>query len=112
MESTKFNANVSIPQSNDSKPTLKDPTFRSKITQSIGHGEDAKNSIIYLILKYSFISGCILTAILTLNFWIEKLWGNPYVKSEDFISHIIKSWQIIIPVITLTLGYAFGQSKK
>lgn len=113
MEETKFNAENPLPQEQERKSELnRNLDFRSKITESIGHGDDAKNSIIYLTLKYCFISGCIITIIITVNFWIEKSQQNSEISSENYVSYITKGWQIVLPIITLALGYSFGQSKK
>ena len=112
MEDTKFNSYLKLPEEDKPKTEIiYSESFRAKITQNIGHGDDAKNSIIYLTLKYCFISGCIISIILTVNYWIEK-YQNGTSTNEDFITYIIKGWGIVIPIITLALGYAFGQSKK
>lgn len=112
MEETKLNNELPLPIDVIPKTEISvNENFRAKITKSIGHGEDAKNSLIYLTLKFSFITGCIITGILTINFWIDKYQGNGN-DNESFITYITKGWQIIIPIITLALGYAFGKSQK
>jgi hypothetical protein len=82
--------------------------INGKITGVIGTGQNAKDSLIYLTLKWAFISGCVLTSLICINNWF-------FVKEDnnvDMTSSITKIWEIIIPVITLALGYAFGKSHK
>ena len=78
-----------------------------KITQTIGRGEDARNSFVYLTLKWSFIVGIVITGIIVINNWFFVT----ELKVPDIIGDISSTWEIVIPVITLALGYAFGKSK-
>jgi hypothetical protein len=82
--------------------------FLSKITENIGTGDDAKNSLIYLTLKWAFISGIVITTLIVINHWAFRL----NEKIPDFMSDIKIAWEILIPIITLALGYAFGKSHK
>ena len=51
MEDTKFNSDLKLPEEDKPKTEIiYSESFRAKITQNIGHGDDAKNSIIYLTL--------------------------------------------------------------
>lgn len=84
------------------------PDAHGKITSTIGTGEVAKDSIIYLVIRWSFISGTIITLILVVNNWIFR----ENEKVPDLTNDIKVTWSIVIPIITLALGYAFGKSKK
>lgn len=107
-----FNDSTPLPQNEDQNIQVKtDVQFRAKITQSIGHGEDAKNSLIYVTLKYTFISGIVLTVIVAVNHWYDKSQSDE-VTNEHFIESLVRGWQLIIPIITLSLGYAFGKAEK
>ena len=79
-----------------------------KITETLGSGDNARNSIIYLTIKWSFISGCVISLFVILNYWFFR----QNEKVPDFTEDIKMVWEIIIPIITLSLGYAFGKSQK
>lgn len=85
-----------------------EPDARGKISDTIGTGDVAKDSIIYLVIKWSFISGTIITVFLILNNWFFR----QNEKVPDLTNDIKTTWTIVIPIITLALGYAFGKSKK
>lgn len=74
-----------------------------KITHSIGTGENAKNSIVWMTITWSFGIGAVITvAILALCFVQGK---------GDYVDSIKSVWAVFVPIITLALGYAFGKSK-
>lgn len=74
-----------------------------KITHNIGTGENAKNSIVWMTITWSFL----IAAFLSLLFF------SLVVAHKDFayIDHIKSIWAIFVPIITLALGYAFGKNK-
>ena len=78
-----------------------------KITKTIGRGEDARNSFVYLTLQWAFIIGTALTVLIFLNKW--------FFEEDNVVPNIVDDitsvWKIVIPLITLALGYAFGKSK-
>ena len=80
----------------------------SDITKRIGRGQDASNSIVYLVIKWAFWTGFIITLIVAINYWVFR----EKEKVPDFIGDISALWDIIVPIITLTLGYHFGKSNK
>jgi len=84
------------------------PDTHGKITDTIGTGEVAKDSIIYLVIKWSFISGTIISSLLIVNNWLFR----ENEKVPDLTNDIKATWSIVIPIITLALGYAFGKSKR
>lgn len=79
------------------------------ISQYLGTGENAKNSIVYLVLKYSFISAIIITFLVVFNYWLFRDGGN---KVPDIVGDLKIIWEIITPIITLALGYAFGKNER
>ena len=79
-----------------------------KITDIVGSGDNARNTFVYLTLKWSFIAGLIITGLVVLNHWCFRL--ND--KIPDFMGDIKITWGIVVPIITLALGYAFGKSEK
>lgn len=84
------------------------PDTHGRITDTIGTGEVAKDSIIYLVIKWSFISGTVITSLLFINNWIFR----ENEKVPDLTNDIKNTWGILIPIVTLALGYAFGKSRK
>ena len=84
--------------------TLKNP-FIPEITRTIGQGDDAKNSIVYLVIKWAFFAGGFITSLCFINNWF-------FDKEKSFcvVDAIRIIWEIIMPIITLALGYAFGKS--
>ena len=79
-----------------------------KITTTIGSGENARNSFVYLTLKWSFYTGIILTFLVVINNWLFTKEG----KVPDIMGDLKGTWGIVVPLITLALGYAFGKSKE
>lgn len=73
------------------------------VTQQIGSGEHAQNSIVYRTILWSFVGGGLLSAasiIIALNK------GN--ASALDEVKDI---WSIFAPLITLALGYLFGKGR-
>lgn len=102
----KINTNIDIPESSNTRLTTGDIII-SKITETIGRGEDARNSFVYLTIKWSFIAGCIITVLIVVNHWLFRM--NETIP--DFTHDIQLVWDIVVPMITLALGYAFGKSR-
>ncbi|MFT0234998.1 hypothetical protein ACMSFF_26285 [Bacteroides faecis] len=94
-------------------PTDNKQNFRwrseGQIPQIIGSGEDAKNSIIYLVLKWAFIAAAVISTLVIINNWLFRDCEN---KVPDITSDLKVIWEIVTPIITLALGYAFGKSEK
>ncbi len=79
------------------------------IPQYLGTGENAKNSIIYLVLKYSFISAIFITVLVIINYWFFR---DIDKKVPDIVGDLKTIWEIITPIIALALGYAFGKNER
>lgn len=73
------------------------------VTQQIGSGEHAQNSIVYRTILWSFIGGGVLS---TASVIIAFVKGSPSVLSE-----VKDIWSIFAPLITLALGYLFGKGR-
>jgi hypothetical protein len=78
-----------------------------KITKTIGRGEDARNSFVYLTLRWAFIVGSVITVFIIINKWFFEDDSN----ATSIMADISNAWEIVVPIITLALGYAFGKSK-
>jgi hypothetical protein len=73
------------------------------VTQQIGSGEHAQNSIVYRTILWSFIGGGVLSAasiVIALN-----------KGSATALGEIKDIWSIFAPLITLALGYLFGKGR-
>lgn len=73
-----------------------------KIADIIGDGDNAKNSFVWIAVRWSFIIGGLITSALFIRS------GCVNVNIFEDIKGV---WDIFIPVITLALGYAFGKGK-
>ena len=88
---------------------VKTKNSETSITNIIGSGEDARNSIIYLVLKWAFIAAAVISTLVIINNWLFRDCEN---KVPDITSDLKVIWEIVTPIITLALGYAFGKSEK
>lgn len=84
-----------------------DTSTPGRITQTIGRGEDARNSFVYLTLLWAFIVGSAITVIIVLNKWFFE----EDMVVPNLMGDISNAWEIVVPLITLALGYAFGKAK-
>lgn len=100
-----FDSDITLP--NEKKDDKFDKSISGSITGIIGRGEDARNSFVYLTIKWAFISGCIATVLVVVNSWLFR--KNEMVP--DFGHDVELVWDIVVPIITLALGYAFGKSR-
>jgi uncharacterized integral membrane protein len=73
------------------------------ITQTIGTGDNAKNSIVWMTITWSFVVAGALSLLLF----------SLVVAEKDFkyVQEIKSVWSVFIPLITLALGYAFGKNQ-
>lgn len=93
---------------NEKGAFLKKPDKVGKVTETIGTGANAKDSIVYLTIKWAFISGVVISIFIITNNWIFRV----NEKVPDFGTDMIRTWDFIVPIITLALGYAFGKAEK
>lgn len=107
MNDSKFNIDLQIPEDKKKMELNKNP-LKGKIADTIGEGDNARDSFIYLTLKWAFISGCVATVVVAVNHWLFRC----HEKVPDFMGDIKIAWDIIVPLITLALGYAFGKSRN
>ena len=86
------------------RPPKGKPAETSAISRTIGSGDDAKNSIVWITIRWSLIIGGLVTLALYLR---------PVYCASDYdgslIEDIKSTWSIFMPVITLALGYIFGK---
>lgn len=80
-----------------------------KIAGFLGTGENAKHAIVYLVIKYAFISGVVASIIVCANNWFFRDSDN---QVPNITSDIRIVWEILTPIITLALGYLFGKKEN
>lgn len=90
-----------VPPSED---VSKGESVVSKISREIGTGDAAKDSFVYLTIRWSFLVG----AITTLAIFVKGFMSCP---PDDSIEMVKNVWSVFMPVITLALGYAFGKGR-
>lgn len=73
------------------------------VTQQIGSGEHAQNSIVYRTILWSFIGGGSLSVASVVLAFAK---GSPSALSD-----VKDVWSIFAPLITLALGYLFGKGR-
>ena len=73
------------------------------VTQMIGSGEHAQNSIVYRTILWSFIGGGLLSGA-SVVIALTRGSATPFGDVKDV-------WAIFAPLITLSLGYLFGKGK-
>lgn len=78
--------------------------YVGEINQKIGTGDNAKDAIAYLCLKWSFA----LLAIILLLLSVYSAIMIYKEKEESFVDNLLKGCGIITPIITLLLGYIFA----
>lgn len=99
-----------VPNTNPSGETSPVANMLGTISKTIGTGENAKNSIVWMTITWSFciasgITACIFILLLITYFNTDKEYFNNLIK------HSFSMWSIFTPIITLALGYAFGRNE-
>ncbi|WP_112197820.1 hypothetical protein [Rahnella sp. NRRL B-41462] len=111
---------VTIPEENQknsgSIPTIKDggvsgASMPGTLAKEIGTGEHAKDSFIWMTLKYCFYIGAILSACIFLAYFHFAFDRNDPDRI-DVIAALKDIWSIFTPILTLALGYAFGKKDR
>lgn len=76
------------------------------IAQTIGHGDNAKNSFIWVTIRLSFLIGSLITTAI----YLRPVYCQTDL-SNNLLEDIKSTWSIFMPVITLALGYSFGKGR-
>lgn len=97
---------------NSNRNRVQDTTAKSKdsIESIIGKGDDAKNSIMWITIRWCLAIPLIITVLHFVTLWIAY-----YLKLEneykDIKEYMVKIWSVFAPIITLALGYLYGKSE-
>lgn len=85
----------------------------NKISDLIGKGDDAKNSIVWIIIRWSLIIPSGITVLYFITMWIVYLYNLDFaVQVSQIREHILKVWAVFSPLITLALGYIYGKTNS
>lgn len=110
---------VVIPSSTNSNPhsvsgkneiTTPSNNLFGTITKTIGTGENAKNSIVWMTITWSFVIATGISFILLIFLGIAYFQDKESLIT-DLTKNITTVWSIFTPIITLALGYAFGRNE-
>lgn len=80
------------------------------IAKLIGTGENAKNSIIWMTITWSFYIASGITLLLFISLWVAYYNENA-TEITEIKKQMITMWSVFTPIITLALGYAFGKNE-
>ncbi len=81
------------------------------IAAQIGTGEHARDSFIWMTLKYCFNLAAFFSMAIIVLFGYFLISENKPDK-VDIVSDLKDIWSIFTPIITLALGYAFGKRER
>lgn len=81
------------------------------IAAQIGTGEHARDSFIWMTLRYCFNLAAFFSVGVLAVFGYYAIADNQPDKI-DIISNLKDIWSIFTPIITLALGYAFGKRER
>ena len=82
------------------------------VSNIIGTGKHAQDSVVWLTIKWSFGLGLGLSLALLIFMWPSSPDGiHPPIEAKFPIDHLKTIWSIFVPIITLALGYMFGKGK-
>lgn len=102
--------NASSTASDNTADTRPATNLLGKISQTIGTGENAKNSIVWMTITWSFCIAAGITFLLFISLWLAY-YNKNIPEIAELKKHMINMWSIFTPVITLALGYAFGKNE-
>ncbi|WP_050978159.1 hypothetical protein [Herbaspirillum sp. GW103] len=77
-----------------------------KFAELFGSGEHAKNTFIWVAMRWSFVIGCVISSALFVRALVFP------ERAPNLIDEIKSTWNIFVPIITLALGYAFGKGSE
>lgn len=80
------------------------------ITRTIGTGQNAKDSIVWMTITWSFYIATGITVIFCI-FLAIVYYQNKETLILELMKHMFSVWSIFTPLITLSLGYAFGRNE-
>lgn len=86
-------------------------TKPGKIADEIGTGEHAKDSFIWMTLKYCFYLGALFSVCIMIAFF-HFSFDKDDPNKIDIVAALKDVWSIFTPILTLALGYAFGKRDR
>lgn len=79
------------------------------VTNIIGSGKHAQESIVWLTIRWCFISALGITAALFLYGVFSPFYNPDFLLKISDVSDI---WSGFFPIITLSIGYIFGKHNE
>ncbi len=83
---------------------------KNSIEDIIGKGNEAKNSIIWITIRWCLAIPLVITILFFISLWVAYALG----LSEEFKElkdYMLKIWSTFAPIITLALGYLYGKTE-
>lgn len=105
---TKIEGNAVTTENREKPQTFINGQLCGLINIRIGTGDNAKASIVYTVLQYVFGIGILLSILVVFNYWCFR----QQEKVPDFVGDLKAVWQLFLPIVTLVLGYLFGNYKS
>ena len=102
------------PKNKKTKVTAKKGTAQTSESEeqrrSFIDSEDAKETVVWFIIKFTLIlCGCATAGIFFIDIIANK---SEVTSSKETIQDIKSLWEIFFPIITLSLGYLFGKTQN
>ncbi|MBL5931032.1 hypothetical protein [Lelliottia amnigena] len=85
--------------------------FPGTIAQQIGTGEHARDSFIWMTLKYCFNLGALFSVCIILAYF-HFVFDKSEPEKINIVAALKDVWSIFTPILTLALGYAFGKREN
>ena len=82
-----------------------------RIKEIIGTGSEAKNSIIWVTIRWCLAIPLIISILFFISLWFSY-YNNNYAEAKEIKDYMLKIWSVFAPLITLALGYLYGKNEK
>lgn len=82
-----------------------------KIEEIIGTGNEAKNSIIWVTIRWCLAIPLAISILFFISLWFSY-YNNNYQEAKEIKEYMLKIWAVFAPLITLALGYLYGRNEK
>jgi hypothetical protein len=94
-----------------SKFKQKISTNSTKIEEIIGTGNEAKNSIIWITIRWCLAIPLTISILFFISLW-ASYYNNNYQEAKEIKEYMLKIWAVFAPLITLALGYLYGKNES
>ena len=98
-------------KSAENKFVQKISSSNKRIKEIIGTGNEAKNSIIWITIRWCLAIPLIISVLFFISLWFSY-YNNNYAEAKEIKDYMLKIWSLFAPLITLALGYLYGKNEK